>query len=132
MDEVDTGSCWRSGPGAVGCWHGDTLKAETTLVHYTPEFNTLAATLSDDAVFAQIYRLTAPDRLELDMTITDPETLSKPWVVHVNYFKHKVLDRIVIEGAPEQNNRVVKVDGQYSITGAEGGLAEDAPSTSGK
>ncbi len=108
---------------SIGCWHGDTLKAETTMVHYTPEFNKLAATLSDNAVFEETYRLTAPDRLELDAVITDPETLTKPWVVHVNYLKHKILDRIVIEGALEQNNRVEQIDGQYTIKGIEGGLA---------
>ena len=67
------------------------------------------------------------------LTVTDPETLEEPWVTHVDYFRHKILQRLVIEGALEQNNRVVKVDGQYSIKGAEGGLAEgEKPASEGK
>jgi hypothetical protein len=116
---------------SIGCWEAGTLVAETTMVHYTPEFNVLAAPLSDDAVFQERYRLTAPDRLELDVVVTDPETLAEPWVIHVEYFKHELMDRVVIEGSLLQNNRVLVIDGEYAIAGTEGGLAEDdqAPPT---
>jgi hypothetical protein len=109
---------------SLGCWQGDTLEIKTTGVHYTPEFNGFAPPLSDNAVFVEHLRLTGPDTLGLDITVTDPETLANPWQTHVNYFRHKILQRLVIEGALEQNNRVVTVDGKYTITGAEGGLAE--------
>jgi hypothetical protein len=110
---------------SVGCWEGNELVAETTMVHYTPEFNVLAAPLSDDAVFKERYRLVGHDRLELDAVVTDPATLSEPWVIHVGYFKHELMDRVVIEGTLLENNRVLIIDGEYAIAGVEGGLAEE-------
>jgi hypothetical protein len=111
---------------SVGCWKGETLKFETTQVHYTPDYNAFAPTLSDDAVFEAKLHLAAPDRLEADFVITDPETLAKPWVVHMNYLRHKILDRVVIEGALLENDRIRQVGDQFTIEGTEGGL-DDKP-----
>lgn len=92
---------------STGCWQGDTLTVETVGVRYDAEFNYAAPTLSDEAVFVEKIRLTAPGRLESDITITDPATLEHPWVTHMVYMRHPVLTRLVHEGDNLAGNRIV-------------------------
>ncbi len=75
--------------------------------------------MSDNAHFVERLRQTGPDRIESDITITDPETLEQPWEVHMVYNRHPVLDRLVHEGDLLQNNRVVIRGGVTTIAGAD-------------
>ena len=64
---------------SIGCWEGDTLTIDTVNVHFDPVFNPVTAPLSDQAHFSERLRLVAPGRIEMRMTITDPQLLTEPW-----------------------------------------------------
>lgn len=100
---------------SIGCWDGDTLVIDTIDAHYDYSFNYFAPPLSDNAHFVERLRLTAPDRLESDITVTDPETLTGPWKVRVVYMRHPVLKRLTHEGEMFAGNRTVEENGQESI-----------------
>jgi hypothetical protein len=100
---------------SIGCWEGDTLVIDTVSVAYAPDFNFFAPPLSEEARFVERLRLTAPDRLESDITITDPKYLEKPWHVHMVYLRHSVLQRLVHEGDMGTYDRLVVDDGRPQI-----------------
>lgn len=102
---------------SVGCWHGDTLVIDTIAVHYSPESNYASPPLSDNAHFVERMRQTGPNRIESDVTITDPETLERPWQVHMVYNRHPILKRLVHEGDILANNRIVDENGHMTIAG---------------
>jgi hypothetical protein len=81
---------------STGCWHGATLTVDTVGVKYNPAFNVFAAPLSEQAHFVERIRLISPGHLEDEMTITDPETLTRPWVVRVKYVPAG-LDRLILD-----------------------------------
>jgi hypothetical protein len=82
---------------SIGCWHGDTLVIDTIGVKFDPAFNYMAAPLSDQAHFVERLRAVAKDRIEGEMTITDPVTLAAPWTVHFAFVPAGI-DRMVHEG----------------------------------
>ena len=82
---------------SIGCWKGDTLEVDTVGVKFDPEFNYFAAPLSDNAHFTERLRAVSKDRIEGEMTITDPETLERPWVVKFAFVPAGI-DRMVHEG----------------------------------
>ncbi len=100
---------------SVGCWEGDTLVVETASAGFDPAYNFIAPHLSDDARFVERLRLVSPDRIENTITVTDPATLTEPWVVKVAYERHPFLDRLVHDGGHAAANRVVEVNGQGTI-----------------
>ncbi len=100
---------------SVGCWEGDTLVVQTASAGFDPAYNFIAPHLSDEALFVERLRLVAPDRIENEITVTDPATLVEPWVVKVAYERHPFLDRLVHEGGSAAANRVVEVNGQGTI-----------------
>jgi hypothetical protein len=116
---------------SIGCWEGDTLVIDTVSVAYSPEFNYFAPPLSDQARFVERMRLTAPDRLESDVTITDPQYLEAPWHVHMVYVRHPVLRRLVHEGDMSTYDRLVVENGTTRIVQASQKLSfgADVPKT---
>ncbi|HEY6817531.1 MAG TPA: hypothetical protein VI168_18495 [Croceibacterium sp.] len=100
---------------SVGCWEGDTLVVQTASAGFDAEYNFIAPHLSDEARFVERLRLVSPDRIENEITVTDPATLTEPWVVKVAYERHPFLDRLVHDGGHSAANRVVEVNGQGTI-----------------
>jgi hypothetical protein len=82
---------------SIGCWEGDVLVVDTVGVKFDPVFNYFAAPLSDNAHFTERLRAVAKDRIEGEITITDPETLTKPWTVKFAFVPAGI-DRMVHEG----------------------------------
>ena len=70
---------------SVGHWEGDTLVIETASVRDPTRFFFSSPPLSEEARYVERIHRTAPDRLESVMTIEDPVTLSRPWVIDLSY-----------------------------------------------
>jgi len=88
---------------STGCWEGDTLTIDTVGVRFDPSFNAAAPPLSEQAHFVERLRLTAPGRIENEITITDPATLATPWIVHVAYIPAGI-DRLVQDAYQDRND----------------------------
>ena len=82
---------------SVGHWEGDTLVIDTIEVKNPNHYFHGAPPLSEKAHYVQRIRMTAPDRLVDDITITDPVTLSEPWVSHLTFMPAEGFDRIVYD-----------------------------------
>src|SRR5688500_2270216 len=80
---------------SVGRWEGDTLIIDTVSVREPNEYFGISAWLSDQAHYTERLRMTAPDRIEGEMTIVDPATLSGPWVVKLAYERADGWDRLI-------------------------------------
>lgn len=79
---------------SVGHWEGDTLVIETESVQQPGIFNIHLPLLSDEARYVERIRKTGPDRIESDMTIHDPATLTQPWQLHFTYERAAGFDRM--------------------------------------
>jgi hypothetical protein len=103
---------------SIGHWEGDTLVIDTVSVQQPNVIlvsNYLSAggdpprfglpPLSDQAHYIERLRKTGPDSMELTMTIEDPQTLSKPWVVKRTFKRAAEMDRMFHEAF--QNDRSV-------------------------
>jgi len=88
---------------SIGHWEGDTLVIDTVgLGHRTPlGFNRLYH--GPQLHVVERIHLTAPDKMEDDMTLTDPDVLAKPWSIVRTYTRHRDLDQL--EFICEENNR---------------------------
>jgi hypothetical protein len=80
---------------SVGRWEGDTLVIDTVSVREPNKYFGISAWLSDNAHYTERLRMTAPDRIEGEMTIVDPATLSGPWVVKLGYKRAEGWDRLI-------------------------------------
>jgi len=81
---------------SVGHWEGDTLVIETVAVRQ-PGLSFLSPPLSEKAHYLERLRKVGPDRIEGEMTITDPETLTEPWTIPLAYVRAEGLDRLVYD-----------------------------------
>lgn len=106
---------------SVAHWEGDTLVVETRGVKESVPF--LSMPHSADMVLTERIRLTAPDRLEDQITITDPKVFAKPYSF---VFGYKRLEGYKIQENVCDNNR-------YSIdeTSGEPVLNTDTQKTPG-
>ena len=88
---------------SIGHWEGDTLVIDTVgLGHKLPiGFNRLNHGPKLHVV--ERIHLTTPDKMEDEMTLTDPDVLAKPWHVVRSYTRHRDLDQL--EYICEENNR---------------------------
>jgi hypothetical protein len=100
---------------SIGCWHGDTLAIDTVSVRFDPVYNYFAPPLSDDAHFVEHLRLVAPGRIEGEMTITDPATLTAPWTIPLAYKRIEGLDRLIHDGDTFENDRSVADENSWGI-----------------
>ncbi len=68
-----------------GHWEGDTLVVETT--NFTDQTDFHGANVN----LRVVERLTraAPDRIDVEFTVTDPTTWTRPWTAKVNYWKNE-------------------------------------------
>ncbi len=106
----------RTGKGAflsfngdsTGHWDGDTLVVETTNVLGEQMLDRSGAMVSSKAVFSERIRRAGPKTMEDVITITDPTSLTRPWIVHRLY---KKVDGDIYDYACSENNRA-KVDAQ--------------------
>jgi hypothetical protein len=58
---------------------------------------------SDKMRIVERFKLTTPDRLEIQTSITDPEALTKPWTTTRVFARHR--DWTLAEYVCQQNNR---------------------------
>ncbi len=106
---------------SVGRWHGRTLDVDT--VGFDPQTplspNGLAH--SDKLSIHERLRLVAPDILEIQTTLTDPEALAEPFSSTVLYERHR--DWTLKEYICEENNHdSADAEGRPSMT-----LGQTAP-----
>jgi hypothetical protein len=102
---------------SIGCWKGDTLEIDTIGAKFDPVFSYMAAPLSEQAHFVERLRLVAPGRIEGEITITDPVTLTAPWTVKFAFVPAGI-DRLIHEGDTLLDREEVK-DGVAVFTAAE-------------
>ena len=90
------GDLWPTTWGdSVGHWDGDTLVIDTVAVREPNKYFGISAWLSDQAHYTERLRMVAPDRIEGEMTIVDPATLSRDWVVKLTYKRADGFDRLI-------------------------------------
>jgi hypothetical protein len=80
---------------SVGHWEGDTLVVDTVAVRNPPLYFFSAPPLSEQAHYVERLRKAGPDRIDSVMTIEDPVTLAKPWVVNLTYVRAEGTDRLL-------------------------------------
>jgi hypothetical protein len=80
---------------SVGHWEGDTLVIDTVAVKRPSMIPFLPPMLTEQAHYVERLRKTAADRIELQMTIEDAETLAKPWVIKVAFKRATTVDRLI-------------------------------------
>jgi len=64
---------------SVGKWDGDTLVVTTVGLDDRQWVDQFGYPISDKATLEERYSRPSPNRLQLDMTLTDPATYTKPW-----------------------------------------------------
>ena len=79
---------------SVGHWEGDTLVIETIMVRSPIEYFHGAPPFSEEAHYEERIRLEG-DRLVSDVTVTDPVTLSEPFVTQVSWVRDEGFDRMI-------------------------------------
>jgi hypothetical protein len=82
---------------SIGRWEGDTLVIETVSVKDPLSYFFFAPPLSEQARYVERLRMTAPDRIESDITIEDAATLSQPWSLKMVYRRMEGVDRLIHE-----------------------------------
>jgi hypothetical protein len=79
---------------SVGRWEGEVLVIETIMVRSPIEYFHGAPPFSDEAHYEERIRLEG-DRLVSDVTVTDPVTLSEPFVTQVSWIRDEGFDRMI-------------------------------------
>ena len=97
---------------SVGHWEGDTLVIETVAVRQ-PNLFFRAPPFTEAARYTERLRMTAPDRIEGEMTIEDPGALTAPWTVRQVYVRAEGLDHLVMDTF--SNDRTTLEDGLFGI-----------------
>jgi hypothetical protein len=64
---------------SVGKWEGDTLVVTTTGFDDRQWVDQFGYPISDKATLEERWTRPSPNRLRIDMTLTDPETYTRPW-----------------------------------------------------
>lgn len=88
---------------SIGHWDGDTLVVDTVgFVSDTP-LGSYAAQHSDKMHIVERMHTIAPNMMEIDTTVTDPEALTKPYHIKRVYGRHR--DWTLAEYVCQENNR---------------------------
>lgn len=95
---------------SVGHWEGDVLVIETRAVRDPSLYFHGGPPLSDEAVYEERIRLKG-DRLECDLTITDPATLTEPWKIRIIMVREEGYDRMV---QMDYDNDRTGFDGEFN------------------
>lgn len=80
---------------SIGHWEGDTLVIDTVSVREPSRYFQFTPPFSDNAHYTERLHMTAPDRIETEITVTDPGILSEPLVVKTAYLRTPNLDRLM-------------------------------------
>ncbi len=88
---------------SIGHWEGDTLVVDS--IGFVPDTPLSIGGIqhSDQMRVEERMRMTAPDRLEIKTTVSDPVALTKPWTSTKTLARHRDWD--IAEYVCEQNNR---------------------------
>ena len=97
---------------SVGHWEGDTLVIETVAVRQ-PNLFFRCPPFSEAAKYTERLHLVSHDRIEGEMTIEDPEALTRPWTVHQVYVRAEGLEHLVLDTF--SNDRTTLEDGLFAI-----------------
>jgi hypothetical protein len=89
---------------SIGRWEGDTLVVETVGMTGEGIIDRTGVQLSDKRTVVERIRKIAPDLIEDQLTITDPEALTAPWKV-VKRFRKLPADTYIFDYACAENNR---------------------------
>jgi hypothetical protein len=85
-EEIVSGPFWYG--YSVGEWQGDTLVVTTGNLDGRQWFDEWGTPISEyDARIEERWRRVADDRLELTITVTDPETYTRPWTSAVKTYE---------------------------------------------
>ena len=76
-DDVPAGPFWYG--YSVGRWEGDTLVVGTVSADERAWLDEWGTPFSAEAKFEERWKKTAPDKLELRITVTDPVMYKEPW-----------------------------------------------------
>ena len=98
---------------SIGRWEGDTLVIETVMVEDPSTFFHGSPPFSENARYVERIRLDGPDRLTLELTVTDPERLSAPWTAQAAWVRDPGFDRSII--LDWDNDRTGSEDGLNTI-----------------
>jgi hypothetical protein len=93
---------------SIGHWEGDTLVVDTVGFAEDTFLGQGGQRHSDQMHIVERMRLSAPDVLTIETTITDPEALTKPFVRTASYGRHR--DWTIAEYVCQQNNRNFTTD----------------------
>jgi hypothetical protein len=93
---------WWSGY-ARGWWEGDTLVVETTNFRDEGWLDVNGAPLSSSGKLTERFRRPTFGTLEIDVTIDDPKSYTKPWTVRVN--QRLLVDTELIEFVCNENQQ---------------------------
>ena len=93
---------------STGHWEGDTLVVDTVGFTTDTFLGNQGMRHSDKMRIVERFRLAAPDQLEVQTTITDPEALTKPTARTAVYGRHR--DWTLAEYVCQQNNRNFTTD----------------------
>ena len=88
---------------SVGKWEGPVLVVDTISLHGDSPFDTTGLPHSDAIHVTERIRLTAPLKMEDQITIDDAKAFTKPWVVTRTYTKKP--DFQILQYVCEENNR---------------------------
>ena len=97
---------------SVGRWEGDTLVIETVAVRQ-PNLFFRDPPFSEAARYTERLRMTGPNRIEGELTIEDPESLTRPWIVRQVYVRAEGLDHLIMDTF--SNDRTTLEDGLFAI-----------------
>jgi hypothetical protein len=98
---------------SIGHWEGDTLVVDTVSVTDPLKFFFFAPPLTDQAHYVERLRKAAPDRIEMQITIEDPQVLTGQWTEKFVYVRQPGLDRMIHDDY--SNDRSELKDGAFTI-----------------
>jgi hypothetical protein len=101
---------------SIGHWEGDTLVIDTVGVRNPGLYFAIAAPFSEKAHYTERLRLAAPDRIEGEMIIEDPATLSMPVKIALSYARSKEVERMVFDSFSNDRSGF---DGQFNTIEAQ-------------
>lgn len=97
---------------SVGRWEGETLVIETVGVRQ-PNIFFISPPFSENARYVERLTKTEADRISGELTIHDPETLTRPWTLKLEYVRADGLDRLVYDTFT--NDRSEVENGAFAI-----------------
>jgi hypothetical protein len=92
---------------SIGSWDGDTLVVDTIGLNAQGQINWDGIPHTTALRVVERYTVTKPGAMELQMTLTDPGTLTSPWTV-IKHF-HRLTETQLYEYVCAQNNRDLSV-----------------------